>query len=307
MPKVSVIIPAYNCARYIADAIESVRAQSFTDREIIVVDDGSTDDTRGVLARCAAQVRYIYQENRGPAAARNTGIRSSFGEFVAFLDADDLWLDGYLDKCMSLMAAGGHDLVMTDNYFHVYDEEGTLVRKEYRSRENYAGNEDRLYEALFNRFYGGFWGEIRIVIRRSALDAVGLFDEGLTNSEDWDMWLRFARARLAVGYIREPLFVYRRFPTSLCRNKSFRRSNLESIYNAYKKNRREAFAVNGSLKKTYERVLWNTGWEAVKECRAYVFGVRCIAESQWYGSGLGPFMDKARAYFGRRLFPERAG
>ncbi len=92
MPAVSVIIPAYNCSVYLPEAIESVLTQTYTDIEIIVVDDGSTDDTPEVVAPYLDRIRYIRQSNKGLPAARNTGIRASGGEFVALLDGDDSWL-----------------------------------------------------------------------------------------------------------------------------------------------------------------------------------------------------------------------
>src|SRR5437867_1708261 len=92
MPKVSIVIPTYNYGRYVVEAVESVLNQSFQDREVIVVDDGSTDDTRERLERFRGRIRYIYQRNKGLPAARNTGIRAARGAYVAFLDSDDLWL-----------------------------------------------------------------------------------------------------------------------------------------------------------------------------------------------------------------------
>src|SRR5918996_212462 len=94
--KVSVVIPTYNYGRYLPEAVESVLHQTFPDLEVIVVDDGSTDDTRELIGRFGDKVCYIYQRNQGLPAARNTGIRAARGEYVGFLDSDDLWLPGKL-------------------------------------------------------------------------------------------------------------------------------------------------------------------------------------------------------------------
>ena len=96
-PLVSVIIPTYNSAGYIEEALESVFEQTLQDFEIIVVDDGSTDGTGEVLRKYGDRIRYIYQENNGPASARNGGIRVARGEYIAFLDADDLWVSTKLE------------------------------------------------------------------------------------------------------------------------------------------------------------------------------------------------------------------
>jgi glycosyltransferase involved in cell wall biosynthesis len=103
-PAVSIILPTYNRAHLLPEALKSIRGQTFTDWELIVVDDGSTDDTPEVVAALAADihqpVRYVYQQNRGPAGARNTGLDSARGEFVAFLDSDDVWLPHHLQDCV---------------------------------------------------------------------------------------------------------------------------------------------------------------------------------------------------------------
>ena len=97
-PKVSVVIPTYNSSQFIVETLESVFAQTYKDYEIIVVDDGSTDNTKEVLQPYTSRIKYIYKENGGPASARNVGIKSAQGEYIAFLDSDDRWLPEKLEK-----------------------------------------------------------------------------------------------------------------------------------------------------------------------------------------------------------------
>ena len=107
MPKVSVIIPSYNCAQYLSEALESVFSQSYKDYEVIVVDDGSTDNIREVvdrfINRYSNQIRYIFQENKGLAVVRNNGIENSLGDYIALLDADDKWFPNRLEEEIKLM------------------------------------------------------------------------------------------------------------------------------------------------------------------------------------------------------------
>ena len=115
-PTVSVIIPAYNAAKFIGEALDSVFTQTFTSHEVIVVNDGShdTDELERELKRYPEALRYIKQENQGAAAARNTGLRAAAGEFVAFLDADDTWLPDFLEKQMEFLKRSKADLVYAD-------------------------------------------------------------------------------------------------------------------------------------------------------------------------------------------------
>src|SRR5277367_6547413 len=107
MPRVSIITPAYNAAQYLSAAIDSVVAQTYTDWELIIIDDGSTDETRALvhsyLPSLSESLRYLYQSNRGQTAARNTGIKLARGEFIATLDADDLWLPTRLARGLAVM------------------------------------------------------------------------------------------------------------------------------------------------------------------------------------------------------------
>src|SRR5215213_5581398 len=183
-PLVSVLMPAYNAGRYVAESVESVRAQTFRDWELVVVDDGSADDTGEVVRRFAARdarVRYVRRENGGQAAARNTGLREARGPLVAFLDADDLWLPEKLALQTALMEEKGVDLVYTDGY--IFSEGGAASPEE---RFHILPGEARGVEMFRTLFTSNRIGTLSVLVKREALDAVGLFDEdrAYQNSED---------------------------------------------------------------------------------------------------------------------------
>ena len=206
MSKVDVLIPAFNAAHFLPGAIESVVAQTEPDWNIVVVDDGSTDNTREVVARyldrLGGRITYVYQENRGLPAARNTAIRNSSSPLLALLDADDLWLPNRLADTLSLFAADpevgiGYGGVMR------FREPGVAF-------DTFRGNagkcEGYVAEAIYTRSF-----ELpcpTVTFRRSCIDAVGYFDETMRATEDRDMWLRIAQ-RFRVGFVPEVLAWYR--------------------------------------------------------------------------------------------------
>ncbi len=200
-PKVSVIIPAYQDAAHIRAAVDSVLAQTYPDREVVVVDDGSTDDTLKVLAAYGDVIRVISQPNRGPSAARNLGIQQAQGEWVAFLDADDTWLPEKLARQMPLFQKGGGiGLVCSDTYF--VDSQGLRPRTGFMDNPPCAG---RVLKTIFT---ASFIPTSTVVVRKACLDQVGGFDEGLWACEDLDLWLRIA-AEWEIDFVTEPLAYYR--------------------------------------------------------------------------------------------------
>ena len=208
MPIVSVIIPTYQHAHFVGQAIESVLAQTYEDYEIIVVDDGSTDNTSEVLAEFGNQIKAIHhQENRGLSAARNTGIMASHGSLVAFLDADDVWMPDKLEKQVPLFERNESvGLVYSDlSYF---DKNGILPGTAFEGASPQSG---MVHSAIFVR---DFIPMPTVVVRRSCFDVVGLFDETLMACEDHDMWLRISET-WAVDFVNEPLARYRFAPTQM--------------------------------------------------------------------------------------------
>ena len=187
--RVSLVIATFNHARLLGGAIDSALAQTLHGVDVIVVDDGSTDDTQAVLARYAGRVRVLRQPNRGLAAARNAGLAAARGTYVAFLDADDVMAPAKLAEQVAVLERAP---TIGWTYCDVLIETvatGATVRASER-----FGYASRMLEGwLFPELiHGNFIPAIAPLVRRTALDAAGGFDERLTALEDWDMWLRLA-------------------------------------------------------------------------------------------------------------------
>jgi len=206
MPKVSVIIPTYNCAKYICEAVDSVLAQTYNDFEIVVVDDGSTDDTKDILQRYNGRIRYIYQSNKGVSAARNLGLREAKGKYIAFLDADDIWLPEKLE-CQTKLLEENPDTVMVFSDIEMFSE-NTLIRFSMSRSNNYQPYGSLKWRILQKEFNDGTlikgitFGDLvldnsilpaTVVLKRICLDSIGYFDEGLPIAEDYDLWLRISQ------------------------------------------------------------------------------------------------------------------
>ena len=183
---VTVIVPAYNYAEFIEQALDSALAQTCANLEVLVIDDGSTDQTPAVLRRYAARVRVITQDNCGLAAARNVGLREASHDLVAFLDADDRLLPGMLSLLHGTLALMGRDYALVAANHCYIDASGRPLDKQMRGPgETVDVTRDDLL--LRNRF-----AVCSVLARRDALLALGGFDENLPRAEDRDLWLRVA-------------------------------------------------------------------------------------------------------------------
>ncbi len=199
-PEISVIIPVYNRAWSIGRAVRSVLGQSFADLELVVVDDGSSDDLRGALAAFAdARLRLLrHERNRGTAAARNTGIRASRGSAIAFLDSDDEWLPAKLARQQALLAAAPREQALALCGF-------TLMREgSARPQARPLAVADDWYRRVLAGCNVSF-GSCALA-RRSAFDEFGLLDEAMLRLEDWDWLLRYTE-RCSIAVVSEPLAV----------------------------------------------------------------------------------------------------
>lgn len=209
--KISVIIPCYQQGRFLAEAIDSVLQQGRDDLEVIVVNDGSTDETDSVARSYGDRIVYIFQENHGLSSARNAGIRAARGQYIAFLDSDDAYLPGTIDK---LVAYLDHHpdvgLVCGDVYFYDGQKTTGLFSKQRGKPRNPANFR---WEMV-----GYVPPSNTVLVRREVLDNVPPFDEKLKNAaEDWLMWTRIARL-YNMAYLDEPLTLYRQHSASSTHN-----------------------------------------------------------------------------------------
>jgi glycosyltransferase involved in cell wall biosynthesis len=218
---VSVITPALNAAGTIARTLASIAAQTLRPREVIVVDDGSTDGTADVAEAFAPRMRGIAlkvlrRETAGAAGARNTAIRVAQGEWLAFLDADDEWLPTKIERCMDEIARRGADMVSHD-YFHA---ENGLERAVNCARHCPPGTDPFVAQFLY-----GFISSTTVVVRREAVIRSGGFDPGLRSSHDYELWLALLSAPgVRFGMIPEPLSRYHIMTGGITSNVGLRRA-----------------------------------------------------------------------------------
>ncbi|HVX68024.1 MAG TPA: glycosyltransferase family 2 protein [Bryobacteraceae bacterium] len=200
---ISVVIPTYNRAHLISEAIESALSQEPPVREVIIVDDGSTDNTAEVVAGFKDRVRYIRQDNGGPSCARNRGIREARYTWIGLLDSDDWWLPGKVALHQQVLARKP-DAALMYNSFYWVSPDGTRELQR-------AVAPERLWPRLR---YEQCVGSTGILVRRDVLLEAGGFDESLITCEDWDLWIRLLpRCRFAC--VREPAAAIRLVPESL--------------------------------------------------------------------------------------------
>ncbi len=193
---VSVVIPAYNAGPFITEALQSVLGQTYSNLEVIVVDDGSTDDTRERVAAFGGRVTLIPQANSGAAVARNTGIRYSHGTYLAFLDADDVWLPNKVARLVEALERSA-DAGAAYHGYVAMEETGAVVGQPVIP----AHDGDVLQPLLL----GCFFGPPMVMIPRACLNRVGGFDPDLKLGEDWDLFLRIALAGLPIRRVPEVL------------------------------------------------------------------------------------------------------
>jgi len=216
-PKVSIVMPAYNVAPYVGETLAAVFAQTFTDFEIIVVNDGSSDteDLERVLEPFKSRIRYFKQENLGAGAARNVALRAARGEFIAFLDADDLWLPNYLEEQLKFLQKADCDLVCADAI--------NIGRSPFTGRTFMEVLMPTAPPTGTTTFLGLVSAKQSlvtsgVVARRQPIFDVGLFDESLRNSQDFDLWLRLVHSGARLAYQRRVLLRYRWHEGSLSGN-----------------------------------------------------------------------------------------
>jgi glycosyltransferase involved in cell wall biosynthesis len=242
-PRVSVVIPCFNQGHYLAEAIESVLAQTLPASEIVVVDDGSDDNSFEVAGRYETVVR-MRQRNRGVAAARNAGWRAADSEYLVFLDADDRLLPKALEIGAGVLARRPH-IAFVSGLSRDIGDDGQVIpglRQPLVSQDHYL----RLLEDCF------IWSGSSIVYRRSAVEAVGGFDESLAAADDYELYLRLAR-RLPIYCHEEVVTEYRRHGTNTTRNPGVVLASQLEVQGRQRHNlrdRREREALRRGMRKT---------------------------------------------------------
>ncbi|MGB6363153.1 MAG: glycosyltransferase family A protein [Thermoanaerobaculia bacterium] len=200
---VSVIVPIFNRQELVATALDSILEQTYRSLEIVAVDDGSTDGTQEILDSYAARfpdlITVIRQPNSGPAVARNRALGQARGEFIAFLDSDDVWLPSKLELQLPRFAP---EVGLVYSALQEVDADGRVLTTVHCDQQMRGD----VYRHLLvrNRMTGG-----TVVIRRSVLETVGVFDESLRAAENWDLWIRISKA-FAVDFVDQPLLQYQK-------------------------------------------------------------------------------------------------
>lgn len=211
-PLVSVIIPTYNRASLIGQSLKSALNQTYRNCEIIVVDDGSTDNTRQVVESFGSVIRYIYKDNSGPSVSRNVGIREAKGEYVAFLDSDDLWEPTKVAKQVDVFLKNPKAALVSCNYRFI--DQINKVVKDPGSAFGYQPDDFFVKDILQIRF--PFGATTAFMIKRSVFDEVGFFNENLRISEDLDLLVRIG-LKFTMAYVDEVLISVRLHDNHLMR------------------------------------------------------------------------------------------
>ena len=218
-PTISIIMPVLNGERYLAAAIDSIRRQTYTDYELVVVDDGSTDRTATIAHGFAdaLKVRYIRHEtNRGVTASVNDGLRQASGRFIAFLDHDDLWLPDFLETQLTYLNEHP-DVGMVHSDFQTIDGEGKVLEHSVAQQRNRTRPSGFVFRHLFMQ---SMICANTVLIRKECFDRHGLWDEGLRWA-DYHTWLRISR-HYKIDYVPRVLTAYRQHSTQYTRTNTTR-------------------------------------------------------------------------------------
>lgn len=202
VPKVTVVIPTFNQAHFLEDAVDSVLAQVYQDYEIVLVNDGSTDHTEEVARRYQDKIRYVYQENQGLASARNTGIRAAAGEYVALLDSDDIWAPTFLTSMMALAQRFLEATVYYCGIRYIDRDKHDLPQ----SGATRVMPSDALYKTILR---SNFLIPSTIVMKRAPVLEANLFDVSFRRLQDRELWIRLLRSGHQFAGLNEQLVRYR--------------------------------------------------------------------------------------------------
>lgn len=295
MPRVSVIIPAHNAARFIADAVASALEQTHRDLEVIVVNDGSTDDTVAALAPFRHRIVLLEQRQGRAAAARNRGARAAIGEWLAFLDADDVWLPDKIEKQLATISAADPRaaVIYTDRYNIGVLDGLPAIQSDLQTM--YHG--DVFVDLLLK---GNVITTSSVLVRRSVFDALGGFSEDpdIPPAEDWDLWIRAAAAH-RILFCPEPLVKYRHHLAGASRNVDrMNRARRLIVERALQLPR--ARAIDPTTKRRIWAQTWATnGWDAARHHRPTKALAAYSRAVGWWPLEMSTYLDILRVCLGR--------
>lgn len=285
VPRVSIVTPTFNRSRFIPRLVKNVFSQTYQDFELVIVDDGSTDNTRELLEQYIreypSRIQYIFQTNQGAGMARNTGIKNAKGKYIAFLDSDDEWMPEYLDRTIAVLEKGDYQWTVTGAKRIDIDKDGKeidtqLIKCNLQEFGYFFKRELSLYEALLT---GNVVGETsRIVVSKQAVSAVGGFWDHLRLSQDYELWLRLAKAGYKLYVTADPLVLYRKSMDSL--TKTHLVKGLEYGFEIITLYSKDAIKLDPLFRKFYGEKLWGYARDILHEQnKDYFLILKCILKS----------------------------
>lgn len=284
---VDVVIPSYNSQKYISDAINSVIEQEKYVNRILVIDDGSVDGTKEVVNRFKRnnqKIEYYYQANSGLSAARNTGIKLSTAKYLAFLDADDVWLPGKLKSQIKVFETTKYkNLGLVYGEYQDINERGNIINGfgGFRLHPEIKGD---VAKQLLECNYATGSGSA-VLVKRECFDKVGMFDENLKACEDWDMWMRIAQ-KYAFEYVDSPLVKLRRHSNSMQANRWHMITNQVKLISKMKESNLDVLeSINRSMRRDLLGLIISNPFNP----KPYNL-LRSIDSSQNVGNGVREFL-----------------
>jgi glycosyltransferase involved in cell wall biosynthesis len=275
-------VPVFNRVKYLEQAISSILKQNFNDFEVIIIDDGSTENIKATLKKCIhkapAKIRYIRQPNRGPAGARNRGIKEAAGKYIAFLDADDEWEEEFLSKGVEKLVSGHYHWIDTAAHRIALNEQEEVFLQTVIHAEPIDGIEG-LYPLLLKENVIG--SPSKVIVEKACFEKVGYFREDLRIREDWEMWMRLARAHFRFYRILEPLYQYKIRQNSLTKTESL--IGLRCTYKLLCDYAPEAFKMDAANRVLYAEMMWDIARHVLSsKDKDIALFLKSIFKSQWY-------------------------
>ncbi|MCP4521828.1 MAG: glycosyltransferase [Cytophagales bacterium] len=267
---VSVIIPCYNAEKFIKETIQSVLNQSYSQFELIIVNDGSKDNSeKEILTFDDPRIQYISKENGGVSKARNIGIEKAKGEFLAFLDADDIFEKDNLKKKIEFLKTN-KDIGLVHSLEQKFDHE---TRKNLVVTEGKEGN---VLNLLLEMSCTVIHSPASILMRNSLLQKIGGFDENLSTSADWEFWVRVA-SKTEIGLIKEPLIKYRIHPDQMHLNVERMESDMHYAFNKSKNS--NVFMDEKHYKYCYSKLCLILSASYIGDSKQYFKGLKFLIKS----------------------------